>query len=87
MSGDDGDEFMTEIFGNKLMTPNELAKSGLVSLVKQWQLRKSGELEFLRIGTRIRYTEAHIARFLERANVATANHDAVATGIHAVQTA
>lgn len=55
---------MQEILNKKLTTPNELANANVgLSLVTQWQKRKSGELKFLRVGKKIFYTPEHLTEF------------------------
>jgi hypothetical protein len=58
-----------EILGVKLLTPRQVAESGLISLVKQWQMRKTGELEYLRIGRKIFYKSEHIQKLFENSVV------------------
>lgn len=42
-------------FGNEqLITPKELAAAGVMSLVTQWSLRKSGQLSFSKYRTKVR---------------------------------
>ena len=48
----------------KLITPNQLANMGILSLVAQWQLRKSGALQHYRVGRKILYSQRHIDGFL-----------------------
>lgn len=48
----------------RLITPNELASMGILSLVGQWQLRKSGALQHYRVGRKILYSQRHIDAFL-----------------------
>lgn len=47
-------------FSEKLYTPNEIAEQGIMSLVKQWQERKSGRLLCYRIGKKILYSQKHL---------------------------
>ena len=55
---------MNEIAKEQFMTPNELAKSGLISLVKQWEERKKGRLKCYRIGAKVLYGQKHITDYL-----------------------
>lgn len=72
---------MIEVFKRKLVTPRQVAESGLMSLVKQWQLRKAGKLEYVKVGSRIFYSEEILNRFLENSTVATQTVEhAVAAG-------
>lgn len=48
----------------KLYTPQDIANLGLLSLVLQWQLRKSGKLPHYRIGRKILYSQAHLDGYL-----------------------
>lgn len=43
--------------GERLYTPNELAERGILSLVKQWELRKAKRLGFLALGRKILYRQ------------------------------
>ena len=53
----------------QLLTPHELHEANVgLSLVSQWQKRKSGELKFLRVGKRIFYTPEFITEFLAGCN-------------------
>lgn len=45
---------------NNLYTPNEVAHMGIMSLVMQWQERKSGRLPHYRIGRKILYAQKHL---------------------------
>ena len=49
----------------RFTTPNELAKTGLISLVKQWEERKRGRLKCYRIGAKVLYGQKHIQDYLE----------------------
>ena len=62
-------ENMIEVFRRRLLTPKEVAESGLISLVKQWDLRRRGLLEFIRVGRRIFYSEEALNRFFEKSTV------------------
>lgn len=56
---------MPEIINKKLITPKELDEANVgLSLVTQWKMRKTGELQFLRVGYKIFYLPEHIERFL-----------------------
>lgn len=44
----------------KLYTPNDIARMGIMSLVMQWQERKSGRLPHYRIGRKILYSQRHL---------------------------
>jgi hypothetical protein len=46
--------------GERLYTPNEIAESGIMSQVKQWQERKSGRLSCYRIGRKVLYGQHHL---------------------------
>lgn len=46
--------------GERLYTPNELAERGIMSLVMQWQERKSGRLPHYRIGRKVLYSQRHL---------------------------
>ena len=46
--------------GERLYTPNELAEQGIISHVKQWQLRKSNRLGFYQVGRKILYGQKHV---------------------------
>lgn len=48
----------------KLFTPKELSEMKVLSLVQQWKERKAGRLKCYRIGTKILYSEKHIADYL-----------------------
>lgn len=66
-------------FNEKLYTPNNIAELGILSLVKQWQERKSGRLKHYKIGKKILYSHAHIEAYLqscEQTNETTAMEDA-----------
>ncbi len=55
---------MIEIFDKKLLSPDEVSRSGLMSRSKQLHLRKSGELDFIRVGRRVFYNEASFEKLL-----------------------
>jgi hypothetical protein len=44
----------------QLYTPNDVAQMGIMSLVMQWQERKSGRLPHYRIGRKILYAQKHL---------------------------
>lgn len=44
----------------KLYTPNDVARMGIMSLVMQWQERKSGRLPHYRIGRKVLYSQRHL---------------------------
>ena len=46
--------------GEKLYTPNDLAERGILSHVKQWQLRKEAKLHFYQCGRKILYGQKHL---------------------------
>jgi hypothetical protein len=50
--------------GERLYTPNELSESGIMSHVKQWQERKSGRLQYYRVGRKILYGQRHLDAYL-----------------------
>ncbi len=50
----------------KLYTPNDIARMGIMSLVMQWQERKSGRLSHYRIGRKILYSQSHLDSYFER---------------------
>jgi hypothetical protein len=52
-----------QIINEKLTTPKELDRIGVISLVKQWEERKAGRLKCYRIGAKILYSEAHIKAY------------------------
>ena len=56
---------------DKLFTPKQLADKNIMSLVSQWQKRKSGELKFYRIGRKILYSEAQINDYLAQSEDTT----------------
>ncbi len=47
----------------RLFTPTDLAEQGILSNVKQWQLRKSGHLDFYQVGRKIYYGQRHLDTF------------------------
>lgn len=53
-----------QIANETLITPKELDKAGVISLVKQWEERKAGRLKHYRIGSKVLYSETHIKDFL-----------------------
>ena len=58
---------MPEIINKKLITPKELDKANVgVSLVTQWKLRKTGDLQFLRVGYKIYYLPEHLEKFFAK---------------------
>ena len=44
----------------KLYTPNDIARMGIMSLVMQWQERKMGRLPHYRIGRKVLYSQRHL---------------------------
>ena len=60
---------MIEIYDTKLLTPDEVSRSGLMSRSKQLHLRKSGELDFIRVGRRVFYSESAIEKLLRTGTV------------------
>jgi hypothetical protein len=44
----------------KLYTPNDIARMGIMSLVMQWQERKLGRLLHYRIGRKVLYSQRHL---------------------------
>ena len=48
----------------KLFTPKQLSEMKILSLVQQWKERKAKRLFCFRIGTKILYSEKHIADYL-----------------------
>ncbi len=51
------------------LTPNQLAKMGIISLVKQWEERKIGKLKCYRIGAKVLYGQKHIDDYLSLCEV------------------
>lgn len=49
---------------DQLFTPRQIAQRGILSLVRQWQERNAGKLEYYRIGRKILYSETHISNYL-----------------------
>lgn len=49
----------------KLFTPEYLDNQKILSKTEQWKRRKSGELKFYKIGTKIFYGESHLAQFFK----------------------
>ncbi len=45
---------------DKLYTPNDIARMGIMSLVMQWQERKTGRLPHYRIGRKVLYSQRHL---------------------------
>ena len=71
---------MSEILNQKLFTPNELANANVgLSLVTQWNKRKTGELKFLRVGKKIFYTPEHIDNFFANCEQSQTENVEVAT--------
>jgi hypothetical protein len=55
---------MTTIFEKDFITPRELAEANAsLGLTTQWAKRKNGELQYLRIGSRIIYSREHLKQF------------------------
>ena len=50
--------------GERLYTPKDLNDARVISHVRQWQLRKSGELGFYQFGRKIYYGQRHLDTFL-----------------------
>lgn len=49
----------------KLFTPKELDEQKILSKTEQWKRRKRGELKFYKIGTKVLYSEKHLADFFK----------------------
>lgn len=49
----------------KLFTPEFLDEEKIISKTEQWKRRKSGELKFYKIGTKILYSDSHLADFFK----------------------
>lgn len=49
----------------KLFTPEYLDEQKILSKTEQWKRRKSGELKYYKIGTKILYAESHLADFFK----------------------
>jgi len=63
----------------KLYTPNDVARMGIMSLVMQWQERKSGRLPHYRIGRKVLYAQRHLDSYFatcERGGERTSGRDA-----------
>jgi hypothetical protein len=52
--------------GERFYTPAEIADQGIMSLVAQWQRRKSGELKYIKIGKKVLYSQRHLDEFLAK---------------------
>ena len=52
----------------KLKTKKELANELKISLSKIDKLMKSGELEFLKLGKSVRFTDEHITNYINNLN-------------------
>jgi hypothetical protein len=59
----------------KLYTPKELDERGIISLVYQWQMRKSGKLNYYKLGTKILYSEKHLKDFFALCEQGESNED------------
>ncbi len=64
--------------GERLYTPNEVAERGIMSLVKQWQERKSGRLGAYRLGRKVLYGQKHLDAYFK-----LCDSDAIQGGGHA----
>lgn len=49
---------------DRLFTPKQLAQRGIMSLVRQWQERRSGRLGYFQLGRRIFYSQKHLSDYL-----------------------
>jgi hypothetical protein len=49
----------------KLFTPDNLDEQKILSKTEQWKRRKSGELNYYKVGTKIFYSEKHLAEFFQ----------------------
>ncbi len=49
--------------GERLYTPKDLNDRRIISHVRQWQLRKSGHLDFYQVGRKIYYGQRHLDAF------------------------
>jgi hypothetical protein len=59
--------------GERLYTPNEVAESGIMSLVKQWQERKAKRLDAYYMGRKILYGQKHLDAYFASCDSSKAN--------------
>lgn len=60
---------MNETERETFLTPKQLATTGIISLVKQWEERKAGRLQCYRIGAKVLYGQKHINDYLSLCEV------------------